>query len=287
MLIQIIINSLIAGSLYALVASGFTLIYGSMRFFNMCYGVSFMLGAYLFYFFYTCLNFPIYIAIIIAIICLSFFMILIDRLTLFKLRKVKASNWSTMMASIGIAILIEALISTTLGSDVRAVRTEIQSSYTILGAAISPNQVRMICVSFITIFLVLLFLKKTKTGKAIRAVANDSEMATVIGIDTEKIYIIVMVIGYGLSSIGGAFVALDSDIEPMMGQSIQLKAIVASVIGGIGNIHGALWGGLILGFVENFGIWKISAGWKDGIALSLLVVFIICKPSIFGVDEDK
>lgn len=287
MLIQIIINSLIAGSLYALTAVGFTLIYSTMRFFNMSYGVSFMLGAYLFYFFYTCLGISMFFALIISVASLSFVMILVDHFTLFKLRKVKASNWATMMASIGLAILIEAVVGIILSSDVRAVRTEIESSYAFLGAAITPNQVRLICASFISICSVLLFLKKTKTGKAIRAVANDAEMATVIGIDTEKIFRAVMIIGYGLACVAGAFVALDSDIEPMMGQTMQLKAIVASVIGGIGNVQGALWGGLILGFVENFGIWKISAGWKDGISLGLLVIFIICKPSLFGIEEDK
>lgn len=123
-------------------------------------------------------------------------------------------------------------------------------------------------------------------GKAIRATANDPHMATVIGIDTEEVFKFVIILGSCLACVSGVLVSLETDIEPSLGQPALLKAIVASIIGGIGNIRGALWGGLLLGFVENFGIWKISAGWKDGIALALLLLFILMKPSLFGIEEE-
>jgi branched-chain amino acid transport system permease protein len=112
-------------------------------------------------------------------------------------------------------------------------------------------------------------------------------MATIVGIDTEWVFRAVIIIGSGLACLAGVLVSLETDIEPSMGQPALLKAIVASIIGGIGNVRGAMWGGFFLGFVENFGIWKISAGWKDGIALALLLVSILFKPSLFGIEEEK
>jgi branched-chain amino acid transport system permease protein len=190
------------------------------------------------------------------------------------------------MASIGVAVIIEAFVTTLFGSDVRMVRTGIQQGYKIAGATITPTQLTILFVSIVFVWGIWLFLKMTRMGKAIRATANDPHMATVIGIDTEEVFKFVIILGSCLACVSGVLVSLETDIEPSLGQPALLKAIVASIIGGIGNIRGALWGGLLLGFVENFGIWKISAGWKDGIALALLLLFILMKPSLFGIEEE-
>ena len=286
MVIQLIMNGIIAGSIYSLTAFGFTLIYGTMRFFNMSYGVTFMVGAYLFYLL-TTLRVPFLFGLVLSMALTSILMILLDNFSYLKLRSIKAPSWAICMLSIGAAIVIESFVTALFGSDVRIVRTGIQRSYTIAGATITPNQVTILGVSIFVMVLLWLFLKKTRTGKAIRATANDPSMATVVGIDTEKVFRIVIAIGSSLACLAGVFVSLESDIQPSMGQAAQLKAIAAAIIGGIGNIQGAMWGGFLLGFAENLGIWKISAGWKDGIALALLLVFILFKPSLFGIEEEK
>ena len=287
MLIQLITNAIIAGSIYSMNAFGFTLIYGTMRFFNMAYGVTFMVGAYLFFAFYIYLHIPLYLAMVLSMAATSTIMILIDSFSYSKLRRIKAPSWAVVMVSIGMAIVIESVVTTIFGSDVRTVRSGIQASYTLVGATITPSQVRILYVSIILVVILWFFLRKTKTGKAIRAAAIDPSMATIVGIDIEKIYRVVIIIGSSLACVAGVLVSLETDIEPTMGQSAQLKAIVASIIGGVGNIRGAMWGGFLLGFVENFGIWKISAGWKDGIALILLLSVIALKPSLFGIEEEK
>lgn len=287
MLIQLITNAIIAGSIYSLIAFGFTLIYGTMRFFNMGYGVTFMLGAYLFYVSFNMLGLPFLIALGVSIVLTSFIMILVDHFSYLRLRRVKAPSWAIIMVSIGVAIIVESLMTVIFGSDVRTVRTGIQRSYTIGGATITPNQVTILWVSIVVMVFLWMFLKKAKIGKAIRATANDPSMATVVGIDTEWVFRVVIIIGSSLACLAGVLVSLETDIEPSMGQPALLKAIVASIMGGIGNVRGAMWGGFFLGFVENFGIWKISAGWKDGIALALLLVSILFKPSLFGIEEEK
>lgn len=286
MVVQIIGNSIIAGSIYALTAFGFTLIYGTMRFFNMSYGVTYMVGAYFFYLFKVFLGFPVPFAICLAMAATALLMIFIDYLSFFRLRRINAPSWAIVMCSIGIAIILEALITTIFGSDVRMVRAGIQRGYTVAGATITPNQLTIIGVSIFFMVIIWIFLKRTRIGKAIRAIANDPNMATVIGIDTERMFKVVIMIGSCLACVAGVLVSMETDIEPTMGQPALLKAIVASIIGGVGNVQGALWGGLLLGLVENFGIWKISAGWKDGIALALLLFFILMKPSLFGIEEE-
>lgn len=286
MVVQLIMNGIIAGSIYSLVAFGFTLIYGTMRFFNMSYGVTVMVGAYLFYLF-TILKIPFLLGLVLSMALTSILMILLDNFFYMKLRSRKAPSWAVCMLSIGAAIVIEAVMTTIFGSDVRSIRTGIQKSFTIAGATITPNQVTILGASIFAMFLLWLFLKKTRTGKAIRATANDPSMATVVGIDTEKVYRIVIVIGSSLACLAGVFISLESDLQPNIGSAAQLEAIAAAIMGGIGNIRGAMWGGFLLGFAENLGIWKISAGWKDGIALALLLVFILFKPSLFGIEEEK
>ena len=286
MISQLIMNSLIAGSIYSLSAFGFTLIYGTMRFFNMSYGVTFMVGAYFFYIFKNLLGIPFVGALLLSMTCISGAMLLLDHYSFYKLRRVRAPSWAIVMASIGVAIILEALITTIFGSDVHMVRAGIQRGYTVAGATITPNQLTILCVSVFFMLAIWAFLKRTRIGKAIRATANDPHMAAVVGIDTEKVFKIVIILGSCLACVSGVLVSMETDIEPSMGQPALLKAIVASIIGGIGNIRGAMWGGILLGFVENFGIWKISAGWKDGIALALLLFFILMKPSLFGIEEE-
>jgi len=124
-----------------------------------------------------------------------------------------------------------------------------------------------------------LVLKKTMFGKAVSAVADDEEVAKIVGINTNKIIGMVFFIGSMIAGLAGIFVGFDTGIEPTMGMSLLLKGVIASIIGGIGNIYGGVLGAFLLGFVENFGIWKISGEWKDAIAFGLLIIFLLFRPS--------
>ena len=153
-----------------------------------------------------------------------------------------------------------------------------------MGAVITDTQILILAVS-ITLCLVLwLFVKRTKLGKAIRAVADDRITASVVGINPERIILAAFAIGSALAGAAGILISLETNIEPTMGMNAILKGIIASIIGGIGSIPGAMFGGLFLGIAENLGIWKISAGWKDCIAFVILIVFLLFRPGgIMGV----
>ncbi len=125
--------------------------------------------------------------------------------------------------------------------------------------------------------LVLLF-KFTIFGKAIKAISDDEEVARIIGINTNKIIGYVFFIGSAIAGLSGILMGFDTGIEPTMGMSLLLKGVIASIIGGVGNIYGGVLGAFLLGFVENFGIWKISGEWKDAIAFAILILFLLFRP---------
>ena len=157
-----------------------------------------------------------------------------------------------------------------------------------MSAIITPIQILILFASFV-IFVALWFIVgKTKIGKAIRAVADDPVGARVSGIYDEKVILYSFGIGSALAGMAGVLISLETNIEPTMGMNAILKGIIASIIGGIGSIPGALLGGFLLGIIENLGIWKIQAGWKDTIAFTVLILFLLFKPDgILGKKTDR
>jgi branched-chain amino acid transport system permease protein len=158
----------------------------------------------------------------------------------------------------------------------------------IFGAVITDIQILILVVSCLLLALLWLFVQRTKMGKAMRAVSDDPIAASVVGIYPEKTIFASFAIGSALAGAAGILISLETNIEPTMGLNAILKGIIASIIGGIGSIPGAMFGGFFLGIVENLGIWKIQAGWKDCIAFAILIVFLLLRPGgILGIRTEK
>jgi branched-chain amino acid transport system permease protein len=277
---QLVVDSIVSGAIYALLAFGFTITYGTLNFFNMAHGAAFTVGAYLFYVSRMLLHLPPAFAVLLAVAGTALLMVLVDLVAYERLRTHHAPSWAMVVSSIGVAIFIEAVISLIFGSDTLSVRSgEIRPGLPILGAIITPNQIVILIVAAALFAILTAYLQMTRAGKALRAMANDAEMGIVIGIDPRSAYISTFALASGLAAIAGCLVALETDVYPTMGQNALLKAIVASIIGGVGNIPGAVFGGLVLGFVENFGVWQLNAGWQDGISLALLLLFMLIRQS--------
>ena len=154
-----------------------------------------------------------------------------------------------------------------------------------LGAVITDIQILILVVSCLLSVVLFFLINKTKMGKTIRAVADDPIGASVSGIYPEKVILYAFGIG---SALAGVLISLETNIEPTMGLNAILKGIIASIIGGIGSIPGALLGGFFLGIVENLGIWKIQAGWKDTISFVVLIIFLLFRPEgILGKKNNK
>lgn len=277
---QLIINSIIAGSIYALVALGFNLIYGATRFFNLTHGVLATVGGYAVFWFAKGLGQNVYVSVIVAVIISGFVGYLTDKFVFRPLRKKNTSGMILLVASLGLFTAIQAVIAIIFTSQFQTLSTRIGSTkvFNVLGGVITSTQV-VILVSVVCIFAGLfLLLKKTRFGKAIKAVSDDEEVAKIVGIDTNKIISAVFIIGSAIAGYAGIMVGYDTGIEPTMGMALLLKGVIGAIIGGVGSISGAIAGSYLLGFAENFGIWKISGEWKDAIAFTLLILFLIFRP---------
>lgn len=157
-----------------------------------------------------------------------------------------------------------------------------------MGAVITDIQIMLLVVSGLLLAALWAIVDKTKMGKAIRAVADDPIGASVSGIYPERVILYAFGIGSALAGMAGVLISLETNIEPTMGMNAILKGIIASIIGGIGSIPGAVLGGFFLGIIENLGIWKIQAGWKDTISFAVLIIFLLFRPEgILGKKNDR
>lgn len=214
-----------------------------------------------------------------AIVVAGIVGVAIDRIVYRPLRKRKATNLVYLIASFGVFILIQNVIQIIYGAQILTLRTgPVKEGHHILGAVITDIQILIIGVSIILFILTWLFVQRTKLGKAMRAVADDQLGASVVGISSERIIASSFFIGSCMAGAAGVLVSLETNLEPTMGFNAILKGIIAAIIGGVGSIPGAVFGGFFLGIVENLGIWKIQAGWKDAIAFGVLIVFLILRP---------
>ena len=290
---QLLINSLVVGIIYALMAIGFTVIYRTVRFFHFAHGVVYACGAYVAYATFAGISHKAQvtsqqvsviwlqwaIAILAGVIGAGIIGVVIDRIVYRPLRKRKAPNLVFLLASFGVFIFIQNLLQLIFGAQILTLRTgPVKEGHHILGAVITDIQILILVVSGLLSVALWLYIQKTKLGKAMRAVADDPLAASVVGVNPERIILWSFAIGSALAGAAGILISLETNLEPTMGMNAILKGIIASIIGGIGSIPGAMFGGLFLGLAENLGIWKISAGWKDCIAFVILIIFLLLRP---------
>ena len=277
--IQLLINGLIAGAIYALVSSGFSLIYSTCKFVHFAHGSAIAFSAYMLFLLFSTFGINFWIGVILAICLTSLFGIAINSIVYKSLRKRKASGVILLIASFALLILVESLILIFFGADVKTiVFISVEKGIDFLGAVITPLQIYIIIISFVLLIGLFLLMKKTKIGKAMRAVADNRDVAEIVGISSEKVYNWSFAIGSAIAGIAGILVALEQNLEPTMGTGLIIKGFTAAIIGGIGSVPGAILGAFLLGLCENFGIWFLPSGYKDAIAFILLFIFLLFRP---------
>lgn len=277
---QLILNSIIAGSIYAMVALGFNLIFGTVKFFDLGYGALTAVGGYGTFYFSKILGVSTIWSILFGILIAGIIGFLIEKFVYKKLRKKKASNMVLLVASLGVFTALQALVAIFFTSQFQTLPNDLipRGTLVIFGAVITYVQLTIFISAVVIALLLALLLYKSRFGKAVRAISDDEEVAKIVGINTEKVIGKVFFIGSAIAGLAGIFVGLDTGIEPTMGLQLLLKGVIAAIIGGVGNVFGGLSGAFLLGFVENFGIWQISGEWKDAIAFVLLIIFLLFRP---------
>jgi len=277
---QLVINSIIAGSIYTLVALGFNLIYGATKFFNLAHGVLAVVGGYTVFFFFKEWGWNLYLAVLLGVILAGFIGYLLDKFIYFPLRRRGASGMVLLVASLGAFTAIQAIIAILFTSQFQTLAQNVggQTIYEITNAVITQTQVIILVLGLAILAALAWVLKYTLFGKAVKAISDDEEVARIVGINTDKIIGWVFFIGSAIAGLAGIMVGFDTGIEPVMGMALLLKGVIGAIIGGVGSLIGGVLGSFLLGFVENFGIWKISGEWKDAIAFLLLIIFLLFRP---------
>jgi branched-chain amino acid transport system permease protein len=277
---QLILNSIIAGAIYTMVALGFNLIYGTVKFFDLGYGALAAVGGYVTFWLYKQLGLNLYGSVIVAVLTAGVIGVILNWLVYAPLRKRKASSMVMLVASLGLLTALQAIIAIIFTSQFQTLTLAAgaQKVFEIGGGVITSVQVTILAIGFLIMAGLALLLRYTRFGKAVRAISDDEEVAKIVGINTAKIIAGVFFLGSAIAGLAGVLVGFDTGIEPTMGLSLLLKGVIAAIIGGVGNVYGGVLGAFLLGFVENFGIWKISGEWKDAIAFAVLLLFLLFRP---------
>ncbi len=279
---QQFVNALSLGSLYALIAIGYTMVYGILRLINFAHGDVFMIGGYLAFYAVTAFMMPWWVAVIVAIGLTTVFGVGLERVAYRPLRD--SPRISIMISAIGASFLIENLAIVLFDARPKAfpVPDLFASTFVLGDVHVSTVSVVIPIVTAIILGILLWVVYRTKTGMAMRAVSTDIDAARLMAIDVNRIIAFTFAVGSALAAIGGIMWALKYPrLEPLMGIMPGLKCFIAAVIGGIGSISGAVLGGLLLGLIELMTIAFLPelTGYKDAFAFILLIVVLLVKPT--------
>ncbi len=248
--VQVFVNGLMLGLTYVLIASGFSLIYGIMRLLNFAHGEFYMLGAFATYLLCERLGVNYFAAMVLSMIIIAVLGILVYR---FFFRPFRDQHDPSLVVALGIAMLIGGLALLVFGEKDKSISPVFSGVIKVLGATLSMERIVVIIMAIILMAALTLYIKFSKTGQAMRAVAQDREAAALQGIGVDSTFTLCMAISSALAGAAGALLAPLFFVNPFLGMHAVLKALVVVVIGGLGSIPGAIAGGLLLGFVESFG----------------------------------
>ncbi|NYS21669.1 branched-chain amino acid ABC transporter permease [Leuconostoc sp. DB-1] len=277
--IQQLINGLMLGSVYALLALGYTMVYGIIKLINFAHGDIYMLGAYFGYFFIKVLHLNFFIALILAMAVSAIIGVVIEYIAYRPLRH--SPRIAVLISALGISFLLENGMTYLYGSDQRSFPQAIKTvQYHFYGIQVSNIQLIIAVTSIVLMLLLTYIVKNTKMGRAMRAVSADPDAASLMGININHTISFTFAIGSALAAAGGVLIGLYyNSIDPVMGMTPGLKAFVAAVLGGIGIIPGAAVGGWLIGILETMVQATAFSDYKDAIVYAMLIVILLIKPT--------
>ena len=281
-ILQQLINGISLGSIYALIALGYTMIYGIIKLINFAHGDIYMVGAYLGFYAIT-LGIPVLPAILISMAVTSLLGVLVERFAYRPLRH--APRISVLITAIGVSFLLEYVMMALVSPTPRTFPATISDvSWTFEGLVISGQQLLIMGVTFVLMIILTYIVRATKIGKAMRAASYDTEAAQLMGINADRIISITFAIGSALAAVAGVLIGIYyNSIDPLMGLMPGIKAFVAAVFGGIGILPGAVVGGIVLGIVEAFISGFGFSMFRDAAAFAILILVLLLRPAgIFG-----
>ncbi len=281
---QSLVNGLVLGAMYFLMAIGFTMVFGIMRIVNFAHGEFYMLGGFAVLYFFGYLELPFIVALIASALCVGVFGVLVERVIF---RPFRGDELSGMIAALGLAIVLQSAASLLFGAMPQAVPDVVTGSIDIGPMAVPLSRVLAIALAFLILILLWLFIRFSRTGRAMRAVVQDSEVAMLQGMRPQRLYPIAFGMGVGLAALAGGIMAPILTVEPFMGVIPLLKAFIVVILGGLGSIVGAVIAGLGLGIFESFVSNFLGAAAADALPFALVIIILLVRPQgLLGEREE-
>ncbi len=284
LLIQQLVNGLAVGSIYALIALGYTMVYGTIKLINFAHGDVYMMGAFIGYFAVMVLKLNVFLALLLAMVACAVLGVVIERVAYKPLRK--STRVAALITAIGVSYLLENVMSYFFGAESRPFPSDFGTeTFTLFGdISVNGKQILIFGITILLMALLQFIVRYTKMGKAMRAVAVDEQAAQLMGIDVDGVISFTFALGSALAGIAGVLVGIYyNTISTTMGITVGLKAFVAAVLGGIGSIPGAMVGGYLIGLLETMVSFFGYSPYRDGVVYFLLFIILIVLPAgLFG-----
>jgi len=288
-LVQNLVYGILVGALYGLAAVGLSMAFGVTKFLNVAHGELLMLGGYASFWLFTLWGVDPFISLPLAVTFLVVIGVVVYKLLFGRMVKLAegAKIQNTLLVGFGLGLILQNLALRFFTADTRSITTAYSGAvWTILGVRFPVVRVASMGIAFVLIVALQLFLRRTYTGKALRATVENWEAATLMGIDIQRVYLLSFVIGAALAGVAGCLVSVGYSIDPAMGMSWTLKSLVVMVLGGLGSFTGTFIGGLILGVTESATGFFLSLTYKEVVGLVLFLLVLIFRPQgLFGAKE--
>jgi branched-chain amino acid transport system permease protein len=277
---ELVFQGLVRGAMYALMGIGLSLIFGILGVVNFAHGEFFMLGTYAMYFVAAVLGLPFLAGVAAAAIVLFVIGVLVERALIEPLRQRAGRDWllDSFVLTIGLMVILQNLALLGFGSRRRGITTMIEGSIVFGDVTITYERLAILALAVMIVGLLAAYIKFTDTGKAIRATAQDPEAAQTLGIEINRIYTVAFGIGAALAGAAGALLISIFPAFPTVGYQPVLKSFAVVILGGLGNIPGAIAGGFLLGIVEAYAIFFMSAGWQSVITPLIIILVLVFRP---------
>ena len=274
-LVQTVVNGLMVGMIYVLMAIGFTMVFGIMRIVNFAHGEFYMAGAFLFAILYGSNGMPFAVSVLLAVGATALLGLLMERVVF---RKFRGNELNGMIASVGVALILQNSALLMWGSSARTVPPVISGVLSVGGIVFPWSRLVVIIGAIVAVVSLNLLIGHTRIGRAMRAVAQDAEIAQVQGIRVDIIFPVAFVLGVSLAAFAGVLMAPVLSVSPFIGLAPTLKAFVIVVIGGLGSVPGAVAGGLLIGLIESFAGTFVSASLSEILQFLVVIAVVLLRP---------
>lgn len=282
LLLQLLFNGLQLGAIYALTAVGFALIFGSTKVFHVAHGAAFTLAGYLFWWSINAQKWHWVAGLALATVVVVVFGLFMERFIYRPIQRHEGAFFTVFIAAFGTQIIVQNLVGTVFGRGFETVTVDLSKAVELApGLFVAPIAGVAIVVAIVFFIGLNLFLTRTQVGTGLRALSDNPDLVRIFGLEPTRLAQVAFALGSALVVPAAALTAMSQGINPGIGAHIMLISLAATIVGGIGSLKGAAYGGMLLGMAESVAVWKLDPQWSEAVTFIILFVFIIFRPAGF------